>query len=212
MRVAVFGLVAADRPEHSFRDLLKLKYLRSNSSSREVGGSSSSTGKAVALELAGAAIAMGDHQASSIRRSLPVAFVLDGLYRPANVGSIFLTANALGAAGGVWTSGSTPVPPEENVLLAMVDSQSGECIDGKVPHVQVPSTAEAIANLRSSGVAVFAVDTGEGAVTLEEALDTHFAAAVHCPPKAIALVMVTLLPLQMKPEIITHVAHCAGSC
>ena len=141
-----------------------------------------------------AKLAMAATKRQSGSTALPVGFVLDGLMRPKNVGSIFITAEAMVAEGGVWTTGSTPLPSEQAVREAAV-GKSGSCAadKGVVPHAHFESVAEAISVLRDAGVAVWACSVDENAVTLEAALDDHFSdsgdGGAALPAPAIALVM-----------------------
>ena len=85
-------------------------------------------------------------------RVLPVAFVLDNLMRPRNVASILKTSEALGCAGGVWVTGTTPKPLSQPTATETSSSVQG----GLEQVVYVETAAEAVATLQRAGVTVWA--------------------------------------------------------
>ena len=124
--------------------------------------------KFTAETIADGSLQQGD---SSQPNQLPLAFLLDSLQRRKNVDSIILTAQAAGASGRVWTLGSTPSPSELHCMDCEQHSENSE---------------NAIKALQSAGVVVWALSMGDDAVTLDAALDEHFA---HGRFAAIALVV-----------------------
>ena len=86
----------------------------------------------------------------------PLYIVLDNLRSAANVGNIFRAAEAARVTE-VFTCGITPTPPDSKLLKTAVGAAE------YVRHSHVASTAQVVATLQAHGVAVWAVETTQGA-------------------------------------------------
>lgn len=94
-----------------------------------------------------------------LSRSRQVLVILDNLRSAFNVGSIFRTAECLGLQA-VWLCGVTPVPA--NPALAKTARGTCEHVDWR----HFDATEEAIAQARSEGYQVCALETSPEAVSL----------------------------------------------
>lgn len=89
----------------------------------------------------------------------PLRFVLDDLRSRHNVGSLFRTADAFGMAG-IDLCGFTPLPPHREIEKTALGATLS------VPWRHFATTLDAIAQLRSEGYQVWAVEQTMQAVAL----------------------------------------------
>ncbi len=85
-----------------------------------------------------------------------LAFLLESLDDPLNVGSLFRIADACGAAELILT-GKTPTPPHEII------DRTSRGHDRRVPWRRIAATEAACAALRTAGFHLLAVETASGA-------------------------------------------------
>jgi len=85
-----------------------------------------------------------------------LAFLLQSLDDPLNVGSLFRIADACGVAAMILT-GKTPTPPHEAI------DRTSRGHDRRVPWRRIASTEEACATLRAEGYHLVALETATGA-------------------------------------------------
>jgi len=90
-----------------------------------------------------------------------VVFVLDGLRSAENVGSIFRTADALGAA--VLTLNTTPKPPQRGVLKAACGAAES------VAHAHFASGVDALSKLKEVGFTIWAAETTQHSINFVDA-------------------------------------------
>jgi tRNA G18 (ribose-2'-O)-methylase SpoU len=91
----------------------------------------------------------------------PVHVILDNLRSAFNVGAVFRTADA-GRIAAVHLCGITPAPPNlklEKTALGTIDA---------VPFRRHACASDAVAALRSEGVAIAAIEVAEGSVLYNE--------------------------------------------
>ena len=86
-----------------------------------------------------------------------VAFLLQSLEDPLNVGSLFRIADACGARELVFT-GRTPVPPHPEI------DRTSRGHDRRVSWRQIPQIDRSIAALKAEGYQLVALETARGAV------------------------------------------------
>ena len=84
-----------------------------------------------------------------------VAFLLQSLEDPRNVGSLFRVADAVGACELVFT-GKTPIPPHDEI------DRTSRGHDRRVPWRRIADTHEAVAALQEEGYQVVALETARG--------------------------------------------------
>ncbi|MEE2831368.1 MAG: TrmH family RNA methyltransferase [Candidatus Latescibacterota bacterium] len=84
-----------------------------------------------------------------------VAFLLQSLEDPRNVGSLFRVADAVGARELVFT-GKTPIPPHDEI------DRTSRGHDRRVPWRRIADTHEAVAALKEEGYQVVALETARG--------------------------------------------------
>ena len=104
----------------------------------------------------------GDCTGKSATARLPVMLVLDNLRSAYNVGNLFRVAEATCAAG-ICACGYTAFPPHIKL------EKTARGCDALVPCRHYATSAEAIAELKSLGYAVYGVETVEGAPMYWEA-------------------------------------------
>ncbi|MFH1572077.1 MAG: TrmH family RNA methyltransferase [Gemmatimonadota bacterium] len=85
-----------------------------------------------------------------------VAFLLQSMEDPRNVGSIFRIADACGAREIVFT-GKTPTPPHEEI------DRTSRGHDRRVPWRRIPAYDEAGRALKAEGYQLVALETAQGA-------------------------------------------------
>ena len=90
------------------------------------------------------------------RPRLPLIAVADNLRSAFNVGGLFRTADAVGAEA-VWLCGYTATPEHPAVRRAALGA------DEAVPWRTFPNVRDAVAELRATGRAVYALETSERA-------------------------------------------------
>jgi len=91
---------------------------------------------------------------------MPVIIVLDNVRSLHNVGSVFRTADAF-ACEGVYLCGITATPPHREIQKTALGATESVCWS------YFQNTMEALANLKSSGYKIAAVEQVEGAVPLQ---------------------------------------------
>lgn len=101
----------------------------------------------------------------------PITLVLEDIRSLYNVGSIFRSADAFRVERLVL-SGYTPQPPRKEI------SKTALGADATVPWIYVASTVDAIVQLKTEGVRVFAVELAESSLTLA-ALSSMLLASPH---------------------------------
>lgn len=84
-----------------------------------------------------------------------VAFLLQSLDDPRNVGSLFRIADAVGARELVCT-GKTPVPPHDEI------DRTSRGHDRRVPWRRIADTHEAVMALKAEGYQMVALETARG--------------------------------------------------
>ncbi|HCL29908.1 MAG TPA: TrmH family RNA methyltransferase [Candidatus Handelsmanbacteria bacterium] len=84
-----------------------------------------------------------------------VAFLLQSLDDPRNVGSLFRIADAMGARELVFT-GKTPTPPDDEI------DRTSRGHDRRVSWRRIADTHEAVATLKAEGYQVVALETARG--------------------------------------------------
>ena len=84
-----------------------------------------------------------------------VAFLLQSLEDPRNVGSLFRVADAVGARELVFT-GKTPIPPHDEI------DRTSRGHDRRVPWRRIADTHEAVTALKEEGYQVVALETARG--------------------------------------------------
>lgn len=84
-----------------------------------------------------------------------VAFLLQSLDDPRNVGSLFRIADAMGAHELVFT-GKTPVPPHDEI------DRTSRGHDRRVSWRRIADTHEAVTTLKAEGYQVVALETAQG--------------------------------------------------
>lgn len=94
------------------------------------------------------------------RGGLPVIVVADGVRSLYNVGSLFRTADAFGAAG-LWLCGITATPPHREIHKTALGAEHS------VPWRYFERAEEAVEALRAEGYTVLAVEQVEGSVSLD---------------------------------------------
>lgn len=104
----------------------------------------------------------GDRSAPVDPEIMPVTVVLDRLRSAFNVGNIFRVAEALRAAE-IIACGYTAHPPHPKV------EKTARGCDRLVSCRHAETAVQAVCELRSRGVAVYAVETVEGAMSVWEA-------------------------------------------
>ena len=90
------------------------------------------------------------------RLQAEVAFLLQSLDDPLNVGSMFRIADACGASELILT-GRTPAPPHEEI------DRTSRGHERRVPWRQIPQIAEATAVAKEDGYHLVALETAQGA-------------------------------------------------
>jgi 23S rRNA (guanosine2251-2'-O)-methyltransferase len=85
-----------------------------------------------------------------------LAFLLQSLEDPLNVGSLFRIADGCGAAELVFT-GKTPTPPDEII------DRTSRGHDRRIPWRRISQTDEACNTLRAEGYHLVALETARGA-------------------------------------------------
>lgn len=96
--------------------------------------------------------------AEAARRYPPraeLAFLLQSLEDPRNVGSVFRIADAVGARQVVFT-GKTPVPPDDEI------DRTARGHDRRVPWRRIGRIDEAAATLKAEGWQLVALETAQG--------------------------------------------------
>ena len=84
-----------------------------------------------------------------------IAFLLQSMDDPRNVGSLFRVADAIGASEIVF-SGKTPVPPHDEI------DRTSRGHDRRVPWRRIPRLDEATRTLKEEGYHLVALETAEG--------------------------------------------------
>ena len=84
-----------------------------------------------------------------------LAFLLQSMEDPRNVGSLFRVADAVGARELVFT-GKTPTPPHEEI------DRTSRGHDRRVPWRRIADTHEAVRGLQAEGYHVVAMETAQG--------------------------------------------------
>ena len=84
-----------------------------------------------------------------------VAFLLQSLEDPRNVGSLFRVADAVGAREVVFT-GKTPIPPHDEI------DRTSRGHDRRVSWRRLAETHEAVATLKAEGYQLVALETAQG--------------------------------------------------
>ncbi len=92
--------------------------------------------------------------------NLPVVVVADNVRSLYNVGSLFRTCDAFGAAE-LWLCGITAVPPNREIHKTALGAENS------VPWRFYRQTTEALEVLKAGGYTVLAVEQVQGGVTLE---------------------------------------------
>ena len=91
----------------------------------------------------------------------PIVVVLDNIRSQNNIGSIFRTADAF-RLHSVFLCGITATPPHREIHKTALGSTES------VDWFYVPTTLEAVMDLRSSGYTILAVEQTEGSVKLPD--------------------------------------------
>lgn len=91
----------------------------------------------------------------------PVIAVLDNIRSMHNVGSVYRTADAF-LLEGICLCGYTPQPPHRDIQKTALGAT--ETVDW----IHVPSTLEAVQQLKERGYKVFAVEQAEGSISLDK--------------------------------------------
>jgi tRNA(Leu) C34 or U34 (ribose-2'-O)-methylase TrmL len=95
------------------------------------------------------------------RSPFPLTVVADNLRSAFNLGGVFRTADALGAEA-VWLCGYSATPDHPHVARAALGAEAS------MPWRRWDDVRAAVASLRSSGAAVYALETSERAVAVEQ--------------------------------------------
>ena len=92
---------------------------------------------------------------------MPVAIVLDNVRSANNVGSVFRTADCLGAEK-ICLCGITATPPNKDINKTALGAT--ESVDWK----HFASTLDAVAELRTEGYTILSVEQAEGSIALQD--------------------------------------------
>lgn len=103
----------------------------------------------------------GDAGIGGVRKTWPFVIILDNIRSAMNVGSVFRSAECLGAKE-IILCGYTATPDNAKVRKAAMGTST------LVPHRWFSSAREAIEVVRSEGMTVCAVETCEGATKLQD--------------------------------------------
>ena len=90
-----------------------------------------------------------------------VVLVLDNIRSMHNVGSVFRSADAF-LVEGICLCGYTPVPPHRDIHKTALGAT--ETIDW----IHLPTTLEAVKQLKAKGYKVFALEQAEGSILLNQ--------------------------------------------
>lgn len=93
----------------------------------------------------------------------PVVVVLDNIRSQNNIGSVFRTADAF-RLSGIYLCGITATPPHREIHKTALGATES------VDWVYVPTTLEAVKELRSKGFTILAVEQAEGSIKLADYL------------------------------------------
>ena len=88
-------------------------------------------------------------------RQVEIAFLLQSLVDPRNVGSLFRIADACGA-NEIVCSGRTPVPPQEEI------DRTSRGHDRRSPWRRIPQIDDAAGTLKSEGYHLIALEMAQG--------------------------------------------------
>ena len=119
-----------------------------------------------------------------------LAFVLQSLEDPLNVGSLFRVADACGAREMIFC-GRTPTPPHE------VIDRTSRGHDRRIPWRRIAQVEEALATLRAEGYHLVALETAQGALCYVD----------YPYPERVCLV----LGNESKGVYAATLAHCDGA-
>jgi len=93
--------------------------------------------------------------------TFPLTVVVDNLRSAFNIGGIFRTADAMGAAA-VWLCGYSATPEHAQVARAALGAEK------TVPWKYWHSLADALSALKNSGQTIYALETADSAATVEK--------------------------------------------
>ena len=92
---------------------------------------------------------------------MPVAIVLDNVRSANNVGSVFRTADCLGAEK-ICLCGITATPPNKDINKTALGAT--ESVDWK----HFATTLDAVAELRAEGYTILSIEQAEGSIALQD--------------------------------------------
>ncbi|MBO7497398.1 MAG: RNA methyltransferase [Salinivirgaceae bacterium] len=92
---------------------------------------------------------------------MPVAIVLDNVRSANNVGSVFRTADCLGAEK-ICLCGITAIPPNKDINKTALGAT--ESVDWK----HFATTLDAVAELRAEGYTILSIEQAEGSIALQD--------------------------------------------
>ncbi len=106
---------------------------------------------------------LGRISAEEFRKSekIPITVVLDNIRSGLNVGSAFRSADAF-RIEKIICCGYTPIPPHREVLKSALGATES------VSWNHIPDTREAVWQLQSQGIKVFAVEQTTGSIPLQQ--------------------------------------------
>jgi 23S rRNA (guanosine2251-2'-O)-methyltransferase len=92
---------------------------------------------------------------------LPVVIILDNIRSQNNIGSVFRTADAF-RISGIYLCGITATPPHREIHKTALGATES------VDWFYVPTTLQAVTELRSAGYRIMAVEQAEGSIKLPD--------------------------------------------
>jgi tRNA G18 (ribose-2'-O)-methylase SpoU len=122
----------------------------------------------------------------------PMVVVLDNIRSQNNIGSVFRTADAF-RLSGIYLCGITATPPHREIHKTALGATES------VDWVYVPTTLEAVKELRSKGFTILAVEQAEGSIKLSDYLPT--------PGEKLAIIFGNEVN-GIEEEVLPHVQGC----